>query len=87
MISSSPCAVTAVLVCRAATAQKRERLAAVYNKFRALVPAGTSVALSWHAAAPAHRHVFENFFAGWKPLPPSMSGPAGKSVRKAARPS
>ena len=64
-------------LCRALS-QKAERLQAVYDKFRAVVAPGDSVSLTWHTALPAHRAAFENFFVGWKPLPPSMAGALGK---------
>jgi hypothetical protein len=64
-------------------ARKIERLQAVHNKFRAVVDVNDSVSLTWHNAKHSHRKAFENFFVGWKPLPPSMTCPAHKALRKA----
>lgn len=55
-----------------------ERLQAVHDKFRAVVEAGERMPSTWSEAKPQHRQAFENFFAGWKPLPPSMSQPQRK---------
>lgn len=50
----------------------------MHDKFRAVVETGERMPSTWSEAKPQHRQAFENFFAGWKPLPPSMSQPQRK---------
>eukprot|EP00892_Ulva_mutabilis_P009633 jgi/Ulvmu1/7041/UM033_0101.1 len=64
-------------VCRALR-DRVQRLQAVHDKFRAVVDQGERMPGTWSEAKPQHRQAFENFFAGWKPLPPSMSQPQRK---------
>jgi hypothetical protein len=63
--------------------ERADRLQAVHDKFRAVVAVGERMPVSWRDAAPQHRQAFENFFAGWKPLPPSMALPPRKVARQA----
>lgn len=60
------------LLCRVLK-ERIKRLQAVHDKFRAVVAEGETMPSTWSQAKPEHRRAFENFFSGWKPLPPSMS--------------
>ena len=69
-------------MCRAMR-DRVQRLQAVHDKFRAVVDEGERMPSTWSEAKPQHRQAFENFFAGWKPLPPSMSQPQRKLQTRA----
>ena len=69
--------------CRALK-ERVKRLQAVHDKFRGVVAEGESMPSTWSHAKPEHRRAFENFFSGWKPLPPSMSQLQRRAPARAA---
>jgi hypothetical protein len=62
--------------------ERISRLQAVHDKFRRVVAEGETMPSAWREATPEHRRAFENFFAGWKPLPPSMAQPQRKAANR-----
>jgi hypothetical protein len=57
-------------------------LKAVYEKYQRTLPAGMAVPTAWLDAQQEHRAAFENFFVGWKPLPPSMVQPQRRGAAR-----
>jgi ferric-dicitrate binding protein FerR (iron transport regulator) len=64
--------------------ERIRRLQAVHDKFRGVVAEGETMPSTWSEAKPEHRRAFENFFSGWKPLPPSMSQLQRRAPARAA---
>lgn len=56
----------------------------VYRKYRTIIPDGDRFPESWFEAEPRHHSCFENFFPGWKALPPSLVQPQRRPAARSS---